>query len=103
MPAYDCTFCHSTQPGTTLTLDGAYSTVKADLDAVPLQSLVSLAGGAGLNQITRTNQLNWSDVTAGRPPTPYTGQQFFDTSLAPTGLPIWWDGTQWIDSTGTPV
>jgi hypothetical protein len=103
MPAYDCTFCHAAQPGTTLTLNGVYSVVKADLDAVPLQSLVALLGGAGLNQITRTNQLNWSGVTANRPPAPYVGQPFFDTSLPPTGLPIWWDGTQWITAAGVPV
>ena len=28
------------------------------------------------------------------------GQQFFDTTL---GLPIWWDGANWIDASGTVV
>ena len=31
------------------------------------------------------------------------GQQFFDTDLGSTGLPIWWDGTQWINASGTAV
>lgn len=28
------------------------------------------------------------------------GQSFFDTTL---GLPIWWNGANWIDATGTVV
>ena len=31
------------------------------------------------------------------------GQFYFDTDLGTTGLPIWWDGTQWIDASGTVV
>jgi hypothetical protein len=28
------------------------------------------------------------------------GQQYFDTDL---GIPIWWNGTDWIDASGTVV
>jgi hypothetical protein len=28
------------------------------------------------------------------------GQIYFDTTL---GIPIWWDGTNWVDATGTTV
>ena len=28
------------------------------------------------------------------------GQQYFDTTL---GIPIWWDGSDWIDAMGTVV
>jgi hypothetical protein len=28
------------------------------------------------------------------------GQIYFDTTL---GIPIWWDGTNWVDATGTVV
>lgn len=59
-----------------------------------------LAGGATLNQVTRTNQLNWSGITALRPPSPYVGQQFFDTTI---NRPIWWDGTNWINAAGIIV
>jgi len=31
------------------------------------------------------------------------GQFYFDTDLGTTGLPIWWDGTQWINASGTAV
>lgn len=92
-PPYVCKFGHAMQPGATLTLNGAFSTISAALDAVPLQSLVTLAGGAGLNQIFRINQLNWSGITANTPPTPYTGQQYFDTTI---GKPVWWNGAAWI-------
>ena len=29
-----------------------------------------------------------------------TGQTFFDTTL---GIPIWWNGTKWINASGTGV
>jgi hypothetical protein len=28
------------------------------------------------------------------------GQQYFDTDL---GIPIWWDGADWVDASGTVV
>ena len=40
-------------------------------------------------------------TTAKRPSEALTpGLQFFDTTL---GKPIWWDGTNWVDATGTTV
>jgi hypothetical protein len=40
-------------------------------------------------------------TTANRPATNLqVGQQYFDTTL---GIPIWWDGTNWVDATGTTV
>jgi hypothetical protein len=42
-----------------------------------------------------------SGVTADRPAIALqVGQQYFDTTL---GIPIWWDGTNWVDATGTTV
>ena len=32
--------------------------------------------------------------------TPPTGTALFD---ATTGAPVWWDGTQWVDSAGTAI
>jgi hypothetical protein len=103
MPPYDCKFAHFAQPETTLTLNGIFSTVKADLGAVPLQGLIGLASSASLNQIIRINQLNWSGVTAQRPPSGlYIGQQYFDTTIIPN-RPIWWNGVTWIDAAGVVV
>lgn len=42
-----------------------------------------------------------SGDTASRPLTSLAvGQFYFDTDL---GLPIWWNGTDWVDATGTTV
>jgi hypothetical protein len=38
-------------------------------------------------------------VTSTQVPLPI-GLFYFDTTL---GYPIYWDGTQWVDATGTPV
>jgi hypothetical protein len=99
-PGYDLTFDHLAQPGATLTLNGAFLKINADLGSIPLQSLVTLLGGASLNQIRRVNQLNWSDVTLNRPPAPYVGQQYFDTTIT---RPVWWNGVAWINAAGAVV
>lgn len=40
-------------------------------------------------------------VTGDRPASQLTvGQTYFDTTL---GFPVWWDGVQWVDATGTPA
>lgn len=37
-------------------------------------------------------------TTAQRPTTPDTGQMYFDTTL---GYPIWYNGTDWVNASGT--
>lgn len=59
----------------------------------------------GFNNIVTNNIQILSTVSAGttaeRPATDLQiGQQYFDTTL---GIPIWWDGTNWVDATGTTV
>jgi len=44
--------------------------------------------------------VNNSGDTASRPSTTIVGQSYFDTDLT---KPIWWDGSQWVDATGTTV
>jgi len=52
------------------------------------------------NNITALNTPS-SGITADRPATDLqVGQYYFDTTL---GIPIWWDGTNWVDATGTTV
>jgi len=59
------------------------------------------------NQIDSFNQaISIPDVgTTLQRPTKniLVGQQFFDTSLGAHGLPIWWDGFNWINASGTTV
>lgn len=69
-------------------------------------------GSTGNNYIfertyTNNSWVDWKPInigigtTAGRPSTFLTaGMQFFDTTL---GKPIWYDGTNWVDATGTQV
>lgn len=38
--------------------------------------------------------------TASRPAEPLLYEMYFDTD---EGLPIWWDGSNWVDATGATV
>jgi hypothetical protein len=98
--AFGCTFGHAVQDGATLTLNGPLSTIFANTDSIPLQSLIPLSGGASLSQIQRINQYYFSGITSNRPSAPYVGEQFFDTTI---GLPIWWNGANWINAAGIVV
>lgn len=39
--------------------------------------------------------------TASRPSTPLLYESYFDTDLGSNGMPVWWNGTDWVDATGT--
>jgi hypothetical protein len=42
-----------------------------------------------------------SGATAARPTTTLlVGQQYFDTTL---GIPVWWNGSNWVNASGTTV
>jgi hypothetical protein len=61
-----------------------------------------------LDNFTQAASIPLSGITANRPidsvQAPLAiGQTYFDTDLGTTGLPIWWDGTQWVNATGTVV
>jgi hypothetical protein len=47
----------------------------------------------------RYTRLN-GGATADRPLEPLLFEMYFDTDL---GLPVWWNGTDWVDATGTAV
>jgi len=55
---------------------------------------------SAITDLTSELSLDTADITASRPPMPVTGQRYFDTTL---GIPIWYDGSNWIDATGTTV
>jgi hypothetical protein len=100
-PPLFCKFGHSTQADSSWLIQGSFSTIQADDSSIPLQTLI-VAGGGGstLDQIKRTNQPYFADVTGARPATPYIGQQYYDTTL---GLPIWWNGASWKNAAGAIV
>ena len=49
---------------------------------------------------TQVAKIDQSGDTSSRPSSPATGEMYFDTDL---GYPIWYDGSDWVDSTGTTV
>ena len=54
-----------------------------------------------IDNFTRASLIPASGSTADRPTNRLTvGQTYFDTTL---GYPIWYDGTNWVDSTGGTV
>ncbi len=62
----------------------ARDSVNAVINLAEGLALYSLGGGA----------------TASRPVTSQVGSSFFDTTL---GLPIWWNGTAWVNAIGVAV
>lgn len=68
------------------------------------QSLTFL-GTRTYNAFERSELQNWdhgttADRHAGVEVPLIVGQMYFDTDL---GIPIWWNGSAWVDVTGTPV
>jgi hypothetical protein len=54
-----------------------------------------------IDNFTQNVTIPPSGVTASRPTERLeVGQYYFDTTL---GIPIWYDGTNWVDATGTTV
>ncbi len=58
-----------------------------------------------IDNFTQASVIPDSGVTADRPidtniPQLQIGQYYFDTTL---GIPIWWNGTNWVDATGATV
>jgi hypothetical protein len=58
-----------------------------------------------IDNFTQASVIPDSGITADRPidtgnPQLQIGQYYFDTTL---GIPIWWNGTNWVDSTGATV
>ena len=59
------------------------------------------AANVQTQQAVNTLSTPSAGTTTSRPSTALqVGQFYFDTSL---GIPIWWDGTNWVDATGTIV
>lgn len=58
-----------------------------------------------IDNITQALIIPDAGTTAERPintgsPKLQTGQYYFDTTL---GIPIWWNGTNWVNASGTTV
>lgn len=62
-----------------------------------LRMFEGFPGSDAVGNIVQTNE---NGATAGRPASPVTGQQFYDTTL---NKPIWWSGANWRDAAGAIV
>lgn len=51
-------------------------------------------------QVVNRKYVTANGTTANRPPSPVTGQYFFDSTL---GKPIWYSGSAWVLATGVPA
>lgn len=54
----------------------------------------------GLRPLALSLASSYYCITSGRPSNPLIGQQCFDTTIS---KPIWFNGTTWVDSTGSTV
>jgi hypothetical protein len=61
---------------------------------------VTGANATDPNHFVTLSQLGDSGTTAERPGSPVLAQMFFDTTL---GIPIWYNGTNWINAAGVIV
>ena len=61
-------------------------------------------GSGGIDELAPEDigaaPLGASGETSNRPPSPVVGQMFFDTDL---NVPIWFDGSDWVDAGGNIV
>ena len=51
-------------------------------------------------QFVNRKYVTLNGITANRPIASVLGQHYFDTTL---GIPVWWNGTAFVDATGSPV
>jgi len=90
-PAYACTFGHSVAPGAMLTLNGAYSTVEYNANALPLDSLITFLGGATAAQLIPVNHADgcWSYNGDAVPSVKYIGTNTnFDFPINTNGVEV---------------
>jgi hypothetical protein len=76
--------------------------VNSDVFDVQADDQIILVAGTSVDFADSiTENVTWkADTTGNRPGLPSTGARYFDTTL---GIPIWYDGTNWVDATGTTV
>lgn len=78
---------------------GYYTTAAADLSFSPIAH-----NHTGVYAPVAHDHAASMGDSASRPSTGlFVGRLYLDTTLAADGKPIWWNGTAWVDATGTTV
>ena len=70
--------------------------VSFEISDVPTSSTVQLT----IPNVSGTISIEHGGITANRPNPARSYQYYFDTTL---GKPIWYNGANWVDATGTIV
>ena len=82
-------------------LSGIESGATADQTGAEIKALYEAEANTNAYSDTDKNKVasvNVGGTTAERPTTPLMYQMYYDTTL---NIPIWYNGTDWVDSTGT--
>ena len=82
--------------GTGVTMGGS---IKVTVMPLNIKFLESIEAGIHIRE-NNTDKETCVGETSQRPTIPYRGMYWFDTNL---NKPIWFNGTNWVDSTGTQV
>jgi hypothetical protein len=84
--------------------DSVYASATGTLTESVTSSFVGyvtrVSATVGTIQVARNRSDNVTGTTAARPTTVAAAFRYLDTDL---GIPIFWDGTNWIDATGSTV
>lgn len=67
-------------------------------DFIPLNEAILNAQQATHMAVEAARAIGMHGTSAQRPSSPSTGMIYFDETL---GKPIWWNGSDWVDATGT--
>lgn len=72
--------------------------LESKCDFIPLNDAILNAQQATHLAVEAANAIGIHGTSAQRPDLPTVGMLYFDTTL---GKPIWWNGSFWVDATGT--
>ncbi|MCP4661039.1 MAG: DUF2793 domain-containing protein [bacterium] len=82
-----------------LTIDGSTQDVSVE-NTLEVDTIDEKTASAGITFGADVSAAIENGVTGSRPGSPRTWQMYGDTTL---GIPIWYDGTNWVDATGATV
>ena len=85
-------------------MSGSVGIFNLDYDATVGLNVFNVGGFTGtfntIGQDLDVLQVLDVGATGSRPTAMQVGQRYFDTTL---GIPIWWNGTNWINASGATV
>lgn len=90
-----------TYPEAELRMSSNVASLTVDINGLAIGGTLHLPDPEGGNATVATREyVRQQGDTTSRPVAPEIAEMYFDTTL---GHPIWYDGSQWVDATGTGV